>query len=512
MFIRQMVPYITNSIKNRDMKDIKKEEIMKQKILGKSCLAIAAAALTFTGASTVHADEVTGGNKEQREEALIEQTQDTDLLDSSKSVYSDILDEDFNAAVQSAVAGMSAGETLDISFDSSRPILSKKSLEAIKAKGTVTEIYDVSSESTKTKSTRMPGIVTIKQVTNTSSDFNPLVTANANTAAADKLKNAGVKHFFTVSTSGEAGTKLPGTTEIFAYAMCNMGDFDLNNDDDLYGYYYQESDGRFVELGEDDYYVNYEERDNGTVRTAYTLYNCTLHGTYVFTEGEIPSSALASGYTGLSNSSGTWYYYKNGAVDKSYTGLCKYNGSWWYVKNGKIDFSATTLCKYNGSWWYVQGGRVNFNAVTLCKYNGSWWYVQGGRVNFNAVTLCKYNGSWFYVSGGRVRFGATGLCKYNGSWFYVQGGKVNFGATTLCKYNGNWFYVQGGVVKFKTTLCKYNGTWWYVKNGVLNTSTTLCKYNNTWFAVSGGKVAWGYTGNMKYNGGTFKVVNGIVRF
>ncbi|MCI7114244.1 MAG: hypothetical protein MR957_11485, partial [Lachnobacterium sp.] len=81
-----------------------------------------------------------------------------------------------------------------------------------------------------------------------------------------------------------------------------------------------------------------------------------------------------------------------------------------------------------------------------------------------------------------------------------------------CKYNGNWFYVQGGVVKFKTTLCKYNGTWWYVKNGVLNTSTTLCKYNNTWFAVSGGKVAWGYTGNMKYNGGTFKVVNGIVRF
>lgn len=252
---------------------------MKQKILGKSCLAIVAAALTFTGASTVHADEVTGGNKEQREEALIEQTQDTDLLDSSKSVYSDILDEDFNAAVQSAVAGMSTGETLDISFDSSRPVLSKKSLEAIKAKGTVTEIYDVSSESTKTKSTRMPGIVTIKQVTNTSSDFNPLVTANANTAAADKLKNAGVKHFFTVSTSGEAGTKLPGSTEIFAYAMCNMGDFDLNNDDDLYGYYYQESDRRFVELGEDDYYVNYEERDNGTVRTAYTLYNCTLHGT-----------------------------------------------------------------------------------------------------------------------------------------------------------------------------------------------------------------------------------------
>ena len=119
---------------------------------------------------------------------------------------------------------------------------------------------------------------------------------------------------------------------------------------------------------------------------------------------------------------------------------------------------------------------------------------------------------WNYYVNGEIATGTTTLVKYNGNWWYVRNGKIDFDSHTLCKYNGNWFYVQGGVVKFKTTLCKYNGTWWYVKNGVLNTSTTLCKYNNTWFAVSGGKVAWGYTGNMKYNGGTFKVVNGIVRF
>ena len=63
-----------------------------------------------------------------------------------------------------------------------------------------------------------------------------------------------------------------------------------------------------------------------------------------------------------------------------------------------------------------------------------------------------------------------------------------------------------------TTLTKYAGTWWYVKNGVLNTSTTLCKYGNSWFAVSGGKVAWGYSGIMKYNGGTYNIVNGKVIF
>ena len=59
---------------------------------------------------------------------------------------------------------------------------------------------------------------------------------------------------------------------------------------------------------------------------------------------------------------------------------------------------------------------------------------------------------------------------------------------------------------------KYNGNWWYVRNGVLNTSTTLCRYGNSWFAVSGGKVAWGYTGKLKYNGSYFNVVKGIVKF
>ena len=85
--------------------------------------------------------------------------------------------------------------------------------------------------------------------------------------------------------------------------------------------------------------------------------------------------------------------------------------------------------------------------------------------------------------------------------------------TGLCKYGSAWYYVQKGVVNFKaTTLTKYAGTWWYVRNGVLNTSTTLCKYGNSWFAVSGGKVAWGYSGTMTYNDGTYNVVNGKVIF
>ena len=236
---------------------------------------------------------------------------------------------------------------------------------------------------------------------------------------------------------------------------------------------------------------------------------CKYNGEwYYIHNGKVDYSA-----TTLYKYNGSWWYIENGKVNFNKNGLFKYNGSWWYISGGKVNFNATGLCKYNGLWWYVSGGRVNFNATGLCKYNGTWWYVSGGKVNFNATGLCKYNGSWWYVSGGKVNFNATGLCKYNGTWWYVSSGRVNFNATGLCKYNGYWFYVENGAVRFKNTLCKYNGTWWYINNGVVNFSkTTLCKYGKNWFAVSKGKVAWNYTGYINYNGGRYKVINGVVKF
>ena len=245
---------------------------------------------------------------------------------------------------------------------------------------------------------------------------------------------------------------------------------------------------------------------NGKVDTAESM--TMNNGSLVYTNG-----GKTNNDTTLCKYNGEWYYIHNGKVDYSATTLYKYNGSWWYIENGKVNFNKNGLFKYNGSWWYISGGKVNFNATGLCKYNGLWWYVSGGRVNFNATGLCKYNGSWWYVSGGKVNFNATGLCKYNGTWWYVSSGRVNFNATGLCKYNGYWFYVENGAVRFKNTLCKYNGTWWYINNGVVNFSkTTLCKYGKNWFAVSKGKVAWNYTGYINYNGGRYKVINGVVKF
>ena len=52
-----------------------------------------------------------------------------------------------------------------------------------------------------------------------------------------------------------------------------------------------------------------------------------------------------------------------------------------------------------------------------------------------------------------------------------------------------------------------------VKNGRIDfSSTTLCKYSNNWYAVTNGKVAWGYSGKLEYNGRKYNIKNGIVRF
>ena len=391
-------------------------------------------------------------------------------------------------------------------------------------------------------------------VTNADSDFSNKLSINTDSTVAGVLENAGIKNYETFTTSGESGSLLPGNGEfwILNNAETSKMDFSgasdeiLKSEKDLFAYYYNTSTGRFIKYDTD---KNNEQFSGDmcsnnwfnlglnkyTFTTSASFNDCDYHGTYVITQKEIPASLLMDTYTGLSHEGNDWVYYNNGKIDTAYTGLYKFNGSWWYVKDGKIDFSATTLCKYNGTWWYVSGGKVNFNATglckyhgtgwyvrngkvdfkstTLCKYNGSWWYVSGGKVNFNATGLSKYNGSWWYVRNGKVDFNSTTLCKYNGSWWFVSGGKVNFGATGLCKYNGVWWYINSGKVSFTTTLCKYNGTWWYIENGKINfNKTTLVKYGSNWYAVAGGKVAWNYSGNFNYNGGTYKVVNGVVRF
>ena len=525
---------------------------MKKKSARKVWALLMAATMAFSGTAVAFADETTDTQAAYSEEAVVEQNQD-ETLDSASSgvlesgtgynikkgtnytsknhittisIMTDEINKDLNSLISEIIDKDIVGiySTIYIqNYKNSTFTISKSNIEKMKNKKMRLKTQDIDT-----------GISydDIYEIENSAYDFNATMSVNTNTAAIEKIKKAGISKYITFTTNGKAGSQLPGEAKItFEEYVTDEPTFDfpekisdkeqyLYGGEDLFGYYYNESTGRFKEL-----FISHESGDFGVVShagvgahgmgctTTAEVYGGKVHGTYVVTQGKLPSSLLMDYYTGLVNENGSWLYYKNGAADASYTGLCQYNGSWWYVKNGKVDFSASGLCKYNSAWWYVYGGKVNFSATGLCKYNGSWWYVKNGKVDFSSTTLCRYNGSWWYVSGGRVNFGATGLCKYNGAWWYVKNGRVDFSTTGLCKYNGAWWYVKNGQVSFMTTLCKYSGTWWYIENGKINfNKTTLVKYGNNWYAVAGGKVAWNYSGNFNYNGRTFKVVKGVVKF
>lgn len=182
---------------------------------------------------------------------------------------------------------------------------------------------------------------------------------------------------------------------------------------------------------------------------------------------------------------GKWYLLKEGVLDEK-TGVVV-TGSAYYVTDGVLDTSVTTLAKAdNGVWYYIKNGK-QCNDNTLVKYGSTWYHVNGGKLAKD-TTLVKYNGNWYYVKGGKMCKDVT-LVKYSNSWYYVKNGKI-CKDTTIVKYGSNWYYVSGG-------------------KKCVNGTPTLVKYNKKWYYVSKGKVDFKYTGTVKYNGKTYKVVKGV---
>lgn len=182
---------------------------------------------------------------------------------------------------------------------------------------------------------------------------------------------------------------------------------------------------------------------------------------------------------------GKWYLLNEGVLNEK-TGVVV-TGSAYYVTAGVLDTSVTTLAKAdNGVWYYIKNGK-QCNDNTLVKYGSTWYHVNGGKLAKD-TTLVKYGSTWYYVKAGKMCKDVT-LVKYSNSWYYVKNGKI-CKDTTLVKYGSNWYYVTGGKM--------------YV-----NGTPTLVKYNNKWYYVSKGKVDFKYTGTVKYNGKTYKVVKGV---
>lgn len=248
--------------------------------------------------------------------------------------------------------------------------------------------------------------------------------------------------------------------------------------------------------------------------TNYKNYKCSVCG-YIYKTAT------------LRKTGNTWYYYKNGVIDKSNT-LVKYSGNYLHVNGGKW-VKDTTLVKYNGVFWYVKDG-VKSNDNTLVKYNGKYYHVKNGKT-VKDTTLVKYNNKWYYVKNG-VKANFNGLFKYNGKYYLLKNG-VKTNTTTLYKYKGVFYYIKNGVKANDNTLVKYNGVWYHVKNGKIGTvntlayyngnyyhvkngkkvnDTTLVKYANKWYYVASGKVNWNYAGLVKYKGTWYYVSEGMIDY
>ena len=234
---------------------------------------------------------------------------------------------------------------------------------------------------------------------------------------------------------------------------------------------------QFAEAGT----VNQIQLYDGTLYTASKVVSISGNR-YGIVEGKTPADtdvyALEEGKyfvdasTGLVDSStgfkktpaGKWYLLNEGVLNEK-TGVVV-TGSAYYVTDGVLDTSVTTLAKAdNGIWYYIKNGK-QCNDNTLVKYGSTWYYVKAGKM-CKDVTLVKYSNSWYYVKNGKI-------CK----------------DTTLVKYGSNWYYVSGG-------------------KKCVNGTPTLVKYNKKWYYVSKGKVDFKYTGTVKYNGKTYKVVKGV---
>ena len=218
--------------------------------------------------------------------------------------------------------------------------------------------------------------------------------------------------------------------------------------------------------------------------------------------------------TGLVQSSGTWYYIKNGVVDTSYTGLVQYSGKWFYVQKGILHWGVKTLVQYYGTWYYVNNSTLDWNYTGLCQYGGSWYYVQKGTLKWGAKTLVQYGGTWYYVNNSTLDWSYTGLCYFSGKWYYIQKGQLNWGIKTLVQYNGTWYYVDNSTLDWNYTgLCQYNGSWFYVQKGQINWGVrTLTQYYGTWYYVNNSKLDWNYTGLCEYNGKWYYIQKGVLKW
>lgn len=119
--------------------------------------------------------------------------------------------------------------------------------------------------------------------------------------------------------------------------------------------YYTE--GTAVSFNEKTGTVTARERGNATIY-AYGAKGEVLSKLQINVTDGSDMTAVAGDYSGLFNYRGTWWYLKNGYVQKDYVGVVSNKNGWWYVENGKIDFTYNGFAQNSNGWWYLRNGKV----------------------------------------------------------------------------------------------------------------------------------------------------------
>ena len=250
-------------------------------------------------------------------------------------------------------------------------------------------------------------------------------------------------------------------------------------------------------------------RDENGLLLARTAVTVKPEGNYV--------SEVGSGYTGLYNDTGTWYYLENGWVQTDFTGIVHNEHGWWYVRQGKLDFSYCGLAENENGWWYVDHGQITFGTNSVCygAVNGEngWWHVVNSRVVFDTTVADNKNG-WWYIENGKVNFSYTGIRSNQNGWWYIRNGQVDFAYTGVAQNENGWWYVRTGQVDFSYTgVAQNENGWWYIRNGQVDFAYTgVAQNENGWWRIENGKVNFNYNGIANNENGWWKIEGGKVDF
>ncbi|MFQ6817782.1 MAG: hypothetical protein ACLRTI_01900 [Blautia sp.] len=190
--------------------------------------------------------------------------------------------------------------------------------------------------------------------------------------------------------------------------------------------------------------------------------------------------------------------------------------------NGRLEEQPETPEeKINGLHWdedgecrYYVDGEFQKDFSGILTYEAGSFLLKDGVLCRTVSGLTPIDDEWYYLTEGRIRTDVTQVVMYDGEWFYVSEGKLDTSVNDLVPYDGETFvFVDGRLAQEGNGLwIGEEGVWYFLSNGrVAVEHTGLAMYDNEWFYVVDGKLAVDYSGNVEYNGATFKVDHGMLK-